>query len=345
MYALVKEEAGKGLSLQDVTIPVPNNNEVLLRVRGASICGTDVRIFDWSESIRGWMNPPVIIGHEFAGEVLEVGKGVKRPRPGDLVSVESRIACGECYQCNTGRKHLCSDLKIIGIHTNGGFAQYATVPKESAFRVDNTLSLEIACMMDPLGLAVHAALDEDICGYTVAVFGSGPTGILAGSAAKAGGAEKVITMGTTAYRLELAKKMGADYIINVGESDPKRAITEITRGKGVDLVLEMSGSQAAINLGLEILKKGGKFTAFGIPRTPVTIDWTNELVMKGIRLQAIIGRKIFHTWYKAMALLNTGKIDPRPLITHKMKLTDYAKAFDILKSKEKNCGKIMFLID
>jgi threonine 3-dehydrogenase len=199
--------------------------------------------------------------------------------------------------------------------------------------------------MDALGLAVHAALDEDVSGYTVAVFGSGPTGILAGAAAKAGGAEKVIIAGRTEYRLNLARKMGADHTVNVREVEPKEAIMEVTSGRGADLVLEMSGAQSGINAGLEVLRKGGKFTAFGVPRGPVTIDWTNELVMKGIRLQAIIGRKIFHTWYKMMALLNTGKIDPRPVITHKIKLTDYQDAFDMLKAKEKKCGKIMFVVD
>ncbi len=345
MYAVVKEVRDKGLSLKDVPIPVPKDNEVLLKVKGASICGTDVIIYDWSETVRGWMNPPVIIGHEFAGEVLETGKGVKHLKPGDLVSVESRIACGECYQCNTGRKHLCRNLKIIGIHTNGGFAQYAAVPKESTWRVDKTFPIESACLMDALGLAVHAALDEDVCGYNVVVFGSGPTGILAGSAAKAGGAKKVIIIGTTQYRLELAKKMGADYIVNIKKSDPKEVIMELTNGEGVDLVLEMSGAQAAINVALEVLKKGGRFTAFGIPRQQVVIDWTNELIMKGIRIHAIIGRQIFHTWYKVMALLNTGKIDPKPIITHKMKLTDYEDAFSMLKTKPKKCGKIMFVVD
>ncbi len=345
MYAVVKEKAEKGLNLKDVPIPVPKYNEVLLKVKGASICGTDVIIFDWSESMRRWMNPPVIIGHEFTGEVLETGKEVKQLKPGDLVSVESRIACGECYQCNTGRKHLCSNLKIIGIHTNGGFAQYATVPKESTWRVDKTMPIETACLMDALGLAVHAALDEDVCGYTVVVFGSGPTGILAGCAAKAGGAKRVIIIGTTQYRLELAKKMGADHIVNIKESDPKDVIMELTKGEGVDLVLEMSGAQAAINVALDVLKKGGRFTAFGIPRQQVVVDWTNELIMKGIRIHAIIGRKIFHTWYKMMALLDTGKIDPKPIITHKMKLTDYENAFDMLKAKPKKCGKIMFVVD
>ncbi len=345
MYAILKEKAMEGLDIKDVPIPILKDDEVLIKVKAASICGTDVHIFDWHESVRGWMNPPVIIGHEFTGEVIEKGKRVKRLRPGDLVSIESRIACGVCYQCNTGRKHLCSNLKIIGVHSNGGFAQYAAVPESSTWKIDNSIPLETACMMDALGLAVHAALDEDVSGYTVAIFGSGPTGILAASAAKAGGAEKTINLGTTQFRLELAKKMGADYIINTKKENPKEIIMNITRGEGVDLVLEMSGAQASINLGLNVLRKGGKFTAFGIPRDNVMIDWTNELVMKGIKLQAIIGRKIFHSWYKMMALLNTGKIDPRPVITHKMKLTDYKKAFDLLKSKEKHCGKIMFTVD
>jgi len=345
MYALVKKDAGRGLDLENAQVPVPAENGVLLKVKGASICGTDVRIFDWDESVRKWMNPPVIVGHEFTGEVCEVGKRVRRLKPGDLVSIESRISCGHCYQCNTGRKHLCSNLKIIGVHTNGGFAQYAAVPEESAWRIDSDIPLETACMMDVLGLAVHAALDEDVCGYTVAVFGSGPAGILAGCAAKAGGAERVMTIGTTQFRLELARKMGADHVINIREIDPKEAIFEITQGEGVDLVLEMSGAESAINVGLAVLRKGAKFVAFGIPRESVMIDWTNELVMKGIRLQAIIGRRIFDTWYKMMGLLNTGKIDPRPLVTHRMKLTDYVEAFRILKSKEKNCGKIMFVFD
>jgi threonine 3-dehydrogenase len=345
MYAVWKKEPGEGLTLEEAAVPSPRADEVLLKVQAASICGTDVRIYDWSESMQRWIQPPVIIGHEFAGEVVEVGSEVRRLRPGDRVSVESRIACGECYQCDTGAKHLCTNLKIIGIHRNGGFAQYATVPKGSTWKISDSLSIEAACIMDALGLAVHAALDEDVSGYRVVVFGSGPTGILAAAAAKAGGAEKVIVIGTTEYRLDLARQMGADHIVNIKEAEPTEAIMELTNGKGADLVLEMSGAQSAINVGLEIIRKGGKFTAFGVPRGPVTIDWTNELVMKGIRIQAIIGRKIFHTWYKMMALLNTGKIDPSPVITHKMQLSEYQTAFDLLKAKEKKCGKIMFLID
>jgi len=345
MDALVKEKADKGLNFRDAPTPVPRDNEVLLKVKAAAICGTDVTIFDWGESIRRWIKPPVIIGHEFAGEVLETGKNTKKLRPGDLVSIESRIPCGICYQCNTGRKHLCSNLKIIGVHTNGGFAQYAAVPEESAWKIDKTTPMEVACMMDVLGLAVHAALDEDVCGYTVVVFGSGPAGILAGCAAKAGGAQNVIMIGATQYRLELAKKMGADYIFNIKDTDPKEVIMEITKGEGVDLVLEMSGAQSAINVGLEVLKKGSRFTAFGIPRQRVTIDWTNELIMKGIRIHAIIGRKIFDTWYKMMTLVNMGRIDPKPLVTHKYKLTDYMDAFNILRAEDRKCGKIMFAID
>jgi threonine 3-dehydrogenase len=345
MYAVVKKKPGKGLSLEEKPVPVPGDDDVLLKVRAASICGTDVHIFDWHQSIRQLVKPPVTIGHEFAGEILEVGKEVKGLKPGDLVSIESRIPCGECYQCNIGDRHLCSNLKIIGIHVDGGFAQYAVVPRASTWKVDKKTPLETACMMDVVGLAVHAALDEDVCGYTVVVFGSGPAGILSGCAAKAGGAERVITVGLSQYRLELAKKMGTDHVVNITESDPKDAIMEITNGRGADLVLEMSGSQDAINVGLEVLKKGGKFTAFGVPRGSVTVDWTNELIMKGVKLQAIIGRRIFHTWYKMMALLNTGKIDPRPLVTHKMKLTDYPKAFEVLRSRDKPCGKIMFVVD
>ena len=345
MDAVFKERAEKGLNFRDAPVPVPHDDGVLLKVKAASICGTDVGIYNWIESLRRWITPPVIIGHEFAGEVVEVGKKVKQLKPGDIVSVESRIACGECYQCKTGAKHLCSNLKIIGIHTNGGFAQYAAVPKESTWKLGKGFPIETACMMDALGLAVHAALNEDVCGDTVVVFGSGPTGILAGCAAKAGGAKMLIMVGATQYRLDLAKKMGADHIININDTDPKEAITEITKGEGVDLVLEMSGAQQAINVALDVLSKGGRFVAFGIPRKPVVIDWTNELIMKGIRIQAIIGRKIFHTWYKATALLNTGKIDPLPLITHTMKLSEYERAFDMLKSREKNCGKIMFEVD
>jgi threonine 3-dehydrogenase len=345
MYAVFKDKADIGLNLRDAPEPVPTDSDVLLKVKAASICGTDVGIYNWIESLRRWITPPVIIGHEFAGEVVEVGKKVKQLHPGDIVAVESRIACGECYQCNTGAKHLCSNLRIIGIHTNGGFAQYAAVPKESTWKLGKGFPIESACMMDALGLAVHATLEEDVCGYTVVIFGSGPTGILAGCAAKAGGAQMVIMVGATPYRLDLAKKMCADHTIYINDTEPQEAIMEITKGEGVDLVLEMSGAQQAINVAFAVLKKGGRFVAFGIPRKPVVIDWTNELIMKGIRIRAIIGRKIFHTWYKTMALLNTGKIDPLPLITHKMKLTEYEKAFELLKGRERNCGKIMFEVD
>jgi threonine 3-dehydrogenase len=343
MKAIVKKSEGKGLQLEEKPIPSPKEDEVLVKVEGAAICGSDVHIYDWDGWSQKRIKPPRVLGHEFCGEVVEVGRSVRRLQLGDFISVESRHYCGICYQCNTGKRHLCSRLEIVGVDTDGGFAEYAAIPETCAWKIDRSLPLEVASLMDPLGLAIHAALDEDVSGHTVAVFGCGPTGILAGVAAKAGGAEKVISISRTPFRLELAKKMGSDYVINTYVENPEELVREITGGEGVDFVLEMSGSQQAINTGLTILKRGGRLTAFGLPRQPVAVDWTNEVVMKGIRINAVMGRKIWETWYKMMGLLNTGKIDPIPVVTHRLPLSEFQKAFDELKSKEKKCGKVLLI--
>jgi threonine 3-dehydrogenase len=341
MKGLFKETRGPGIALKETPEPRPGEREILVEVKGVAICGTDVQIYNWSAWCEYLVQLPVLTGHEFAGTVLEVGEKVTRVQPGDFVSVESRIWCESCYQCGTGKRHLCAKLRIIGVHNNGGFARYAVIPETCAWKMPPETPLEIACLMDPIGLAVHAALEEDVSGQTVAVFGCGPVGILAACAAKAGGAEKVIAASRTPYRMALAKTMGVDETIDIKARDPLEAITEFTDGDGVDLVLDMSGAEAAINTGLKVLKRGGRFTAFGLPTKPVTVDWTNQIVFKGIRISAIMGRRIWDTWYKAVGLLNTGKLDPTPIVTHRFPLEEYQRAFDILNSREKEVGRIL----
>jgi threonine 3-dehydrogenase len=343
MKGLFKDGPGIGLTLKETVEPRPGENDLLVEVKGVAICGSDVQIYNWSDWCERILQLPVLTGHEFAGEVLEVGEKVKGFEPGDFVSVESRVYCGTCYQCRTGKRHLCNNLRIIGAHQNGGFARFAVIPEICAWKMPPDTPLEVACIMDPIGLAVHAALEEDVSGLSVAVFGCGPVGILAGSAAKAGGAQRVIAASRTPYRMALAKRMGVDETIDITTQDPFEAIMDFTDGEGVDFVLDMSGAQTAINTGLKVLKRGGRFTAFGIPTKPVTVDWTNQIVFKGIKISAIMGRRIWETWYKAVGLLNTGKLDPTPVVTHRFPLEEYQTAFDILQSKEKEVGRILLL--
>lgn len=343
MRALVKTAPGLGATLSTVDIPRPSPRELLVRVQATSICGTDLHIYEWDPWAQSRVRLPRRFGHEMAGEVVEVGSAVTLVRPGDFVSADSHIFCGICLQCRTGRAHVCANLAILGVDVDGCFADYAVIPESSAWKNDSSLPPDVACVQDPVGNAVYATLVEDVSGKSVAVLGCGPTGLFAVGVARASGAGPIFAVDEHEFRLDLARQMGATQTIRAGE-DVDRAILDRTGGVGVEVVLEMSGSPAAIKSGFRALARGGRFTAFGLPREPLAeFDLANDVIFKGARVIGITGRELFRTWHQMASLLNSGALDPRLVITHRFPLDRYQEAFDLLRSPDARCGKVVLI--
>jgi len=342
MKAIFKKERKPGAELDVVDIPEINPDEVLVKVKVASICGTDVHIYRWNKWAQNRIKPPLIIGHELAGEVVEVGTNVKSLKVGDFVSAETHIPCNHCFQCKTGKQHICKNVSILGVDINGIFADYAALPEICAWKNSEKIPFEFASVQEPLGNAVYATLEGGgITGRKVAIFGCGPTGLFATGVARVSGASEIISVGKHEFRMEIAKKMGADHILKYPDDDIVKLIKEITGGEGVDVVLEMTGSQDAINNGFSVLKKGGRFTAFGIPSEKVEIDVANNVIFKGAVIIGISGRKMFDTWYTVANLLESKRIDISPVITHKFPLEEFEKGFELMMSEERKAAKIL----
>ena len=340
MKALIKEEAGPGAVLRDIDAPKPQRDELLIRVRRASICGSDLPIYNWTSWAPERIRTPMVFGHEFCGEVADTGSATRGFKKGDFVSVESHIYCGLCYQCQNGQRHVCQNLKIIGVDAPGGFAQYARVPARCAWKHSDKSLQKIGSLFEPLGNAVYATLVEDVVGRSVAVMGAGPQGLFAIQVAKVSGAQPVVAVEGSPYRQKLAKKMGADLVFEPADPHILERLKELGRG-GVDVVLEMSGAPPAIELALKAVRNGGRVTAFGIPPKKITLDWEQDVIFKGIRILGICGREVFQTWYTMERLLRSGALDVRPVVTHTFPLKDFRKAFAIMTSPEKKCGKVV----
>jgi len=335
MKALVKETPAPGLSLRDVPVREPGPGEILVRIKAASICGTDLHIWRWDHWAAGRLRPPVITGHEFTGVVEAVGPGVSTPRVGDHVSLESHVVCHTCYQCRTGKGHICQNTRILGVDTNGGFAEYATVPAENAWVNPSDLPWEIAAVLEPFGNAVHTVYSGvGVEGKTVLVTGAGPIGLMAIAVARASGATLVVATDLQPYRLEFARRMGADRTVHVGEEDPVEVVRDLTGGQGVEVLLEFSGSEGAIHQGLQALMPGGEARILGIPSDPIRFDLAGELVMRGITAVGIAGRRLYETWYQGSGLIYSGRVDLGPLITHRFAMADYREAFELLERGE-----------
>jgi len=342
MRAIMKTRPGPGFEMVEVPIPTPGPRDVLIKVKATSICGTDRHIYHWNAWAAGRIKPPLTIGHEVAGHVVEVGRDVTLLKVGDFVSAESHIPCTVCPVCRNGQQHICARLKILGIDTPGTYAEYAVIPETVAWKNDPDLDPAIASIMEPLGNAVYTVLAEPVTGLTVAVFGDGPAGLNAVAVARAAGAGTIFHIGKYPFRLELGRKMGSDVALNI--TDPAtnvvQTILEATDGFGVDVVLEMTGSQQAIDDGIKVLRKGGRFSAFGLPSGPVQID-LNGLVFKGARILGINGRLMWQTWFQMAGLLRSGKLDPSPVITHRIPLDDFEKGFQAMDSADRMVGKVV----
>jgi threonine 3-dehydrogenase len=341
MKAIQKVSPGRGAKLVEVPIPDPTSHQVLVKVRAASICGTDVHIYNWDSWASHRIRPPMIFGHEFAGEVVKVGSQVEHIAVGDHVSAETHIPCGGCYQCRTGQMHICQNLEIVGVDRDGCFAEYIAVPEICCIKNDKDLPWEVAAIQEPLGNATYCVSESEVAGKSVAIFGDGPIGIFATGIARAYGATSVIVCGMQKFRLNLIRGFHPDHVIDVTKDDPRRVIKDITKGQCVDVVLEMSGSEKAIHDGLAVVKSGGTFVAFGIPSKPIHLDLAEEVIFKGIRILGIIGRKMFETWHEVANLLGSGRLDVSSVLTHRFPLEKIDEAMALLTTKEIQAGKII----
>lgn len=339
MKALVKHHQDVGAELQEVDIPKIGDLDVLIKVKATSICGTDVHIYNWDEWSASRVKPPYVFGHEFAGEVVEVGSKVTKVEKGDYVSAETHIVCHNCPQCLTGKFHICENTQIIGVDTNGCFAEYVALPEENLWKNPEDMPTDIASIQEPMGNAVHTVLNGDVAGKNVAIIGCGPIGLMAVGVAKAAGASQVIAFDLNPYRLELAEKMGATTVVNSGEEDPVAKAKSLTNNHGVDVVCEMSGHPVAMDQGFKMIMNGGRVSILSLPVKPVTLDITNDVVFKGVEVQGITGRKMFETWQQVSRLLQSNQVDVTPIITHHLPLEDFEKGFALMN--EGKCGKVV----
>jgi len=336
--ALVKEAPGPGFVLKDVPIPTIRDDEVLIRVKRAGVCGTDVHIYEWDDWAKGRCRPPFVVGHEFAGEVTEVGKLVTDVRPGDRVTAEGHIVDGRCPLCRTGNAHVCPYTKIIGVDRDGCFAEYIAMPATNVWHLDDNVSFDIGGIHDPMGNAFHTALTASIPGSTVLVTGCGPIGIFAVGICRAAGASRIIATDVNEKRLALARTMGANDAVH--PQDAERAVKAATSGLGVDVVLEMSGVPSAVHQAFALVRVGGRVQMLGIPAKPMEVNLATEIIFKGITIYGVVGRKMYDTWIQMTQFLRSGQFDPTPVITHRFPLERFDDAIAAIKGGE--AGKVIF---
>jgi threonine 3-dehydrogenase len=334
MLAVVKPEAKPGVELREVKIPGFGRTDVLVKVKVASICGTDLHIYEWDRWAANRIHPPLIPGHEFCGEVVAYGDEVTSVKEGDFVSAEMHVACGKCLQCRTGEGHICQNVKIIGVDADGAFAEYVVIPESNIWKLDPAIPQEYASILDPLGNAVHTVLAGEIAAKTVAITGCGPIGLFSIAVARAAGATTVFAIEVNEHRRTVAQKMKADYVIDPSREDARGLVLEKTGGLGVDVVLEMAGHPNAIRTAFDIVRRGGRISLLGLTSKPVSLNFSEDIIFKGITIQGINGRRMYQTWYQMTALLKAGKLDLHPVITDRISMKDFSQAMDRLKTGE-----------
>lgn len=331
MLAVLKEKAAPGITLKEIPVPKPKKDEVLVKVIYASICGTDIGIYNWIPWAQSHITPPQVMGHEMVGEIVEINSKEKTPlQPGDLVSSETHIFCQNCYQCSIKNYHICENMKLFGIGRDGSFAQYATIPVRTTWKNDTRIPVEAMSVQEPLGNAVNVVTKANVKDKKVLVMGLGPTGLCAGMVAKAYGAKEVVGVNRRDYRRKLAMEIGFDRVVE--NLDEKEYGT-------FDAVLEMSGNRLGIEIALDAARIAGKLIAFGIPKETISIDWGKYMINKELSIESVFGRMIWDTWKDTTELLVSGKVDLRKIITHRFKLSEFEKAMEVMKSGE--CGKIL----
>jgi threonine 3-dehydrogenase len=331
MKALVKKERRPGLWLEDVPEPEVGINDVLIRVDRTGICGTDLHIYKWDDWAQRTIPVPMVVGHEFVGEVTKVGANVKDFFPGEIVSAEGHVVCGRCRNCLAGRRHLCKDTVGIGVNRAGAFAEYISVPMTNVWHHRNEIDRDVASIFDPFGNAVHTALSFPVLGEDVLITGAGPIGIMAAAVVKHAGARFVVVTDVNDYRLDLARQMGATVALNVKSGQPlKEVVKQLGMKEGFDVGLEMSGNPAALRDMIDHMCHGGKIAMLGIPSEQVPFDW-NKVVFNMLTIKGIYGREMYETWYKMTVMLETG-LDLKPAITHRFHFTEFEKGFEVMMS-------------
>ncbi len=337
MKALSKLKAQPGIWMTDVPVPELGHNDVMIKIRKTAICGTDVHIYNWDEWSQKTIPVPMVVGHEYIGEIVAIGQEVKGFNIGDRVSGEGYITCGHCRNCRGGRTHLCRNTIGVGVNRPGCFAEYLVIPAFNAFKIPDNIPDELAAIFDPFGNAVHTALSFDLVGEDVLVSGAGPIGIMAAAICKHVGARHVVITDVNEYRLDLAKKMGVTRAVNVSKENLTDVMKELGMTEGFDVGLEMSGAPPAFRTMLSTMNHGGRIALLGIPPSDMAIDW-GQVIFKGLFIKGIYGREMFETWYKMAALIQSG-LDLSPIITHQFPIDEFQKGFDIMRSGQS--GKVI----
>jgi threonine 3-dehydrogenase len=332
MQALVKRQAEQGLWLEEVPLPEVGINDVLIKVKRTAICGTDLHIYNWDAWARKTIEVPMVVGHEFVGEIARVGANVNDFRPGQIVSGEGHVVCGRCRNCMAGRRHLCAFTSGIGVNRPGAFAEYLVLPMSNVWEHRPGIDLDVAALFDPFGNAVHTALKYDLLGEDVLITGAGPIGVMAAAVCRHAGARHVVITDVIDRRLALGAKLGATRTVNVTRETLADVQRELGMDEGFDVGLEMSGSPAAFNDMLDSMCHGGKIAILGIPGEPFAIDW-NKVVFNMLTLKGIYGREMYETWYKMSVLIESG-LDISPVITHRLDYREFQHGFDVMNSGE-----------
>ncbi|STQ91449.1 L-threonine 3-dehydrogenase [Iodobacter fluviatilis] len=337
MKALSKLEAAPGLTMNQVEKPAIGHNDLLIKIKKTAICGTDIHIWKWDDWAQKTIPVPMHVGHEYVGTVVEIGSEVQGFKIGDRVSGEGHITCGHCRNCRAGRRHLCRNTVGVGVNRPGAFAEYLVLPAFNAFPIPDDISDDLAAIFDPFGNAVHTALSFNMVGEDVLITGAGPIGIMAVAIAKHVGARHVVITDVNEYRLDLARKMGATRAVNVLNEDLKDVMSDLKMTEGFDVGLEMSGNPQAFRTMLETMQHGGKVALLGIPPADTAIDW-NQVIFKGLEIKGIYGREMFETWYKMVALIQSG-LDITPIITHHFHVDEFKQGFEAMLSGQS--GKVI----
>ncbi|HHW17484.1 MAG TPA: L-threonine 3-dehydrogenase [Firmicutes bacterium] len=331
MKGILKKEPVKGAVLAD-NIPVPKvkDDEILVRVKATAICGTDLHIYEWTPWAETRVKLPMVFGHEFAGEIVEVGSRVRRFKVGQRVAGETHISCGHCYQCLTGNAHICENMKIIGVHVPGSFAEYIAIPESCAWPLDDNIDFEQGAFLEPMGVAMHGVQAGAVGGQNVLILGCGPIGLMGVGIARAYGANEIICSEPVAEKLKVAKTMGATVTLQPGKDDLLEGVMRATGGRGADVVIDFSGSARAIADGLRFLKKGGRMVLVGLPDKPVMLDLVDGIIYKEATLVGITGRTMYGTWYECEKVLKSGKLDLGPIVGGRFDLKDFDQAFEAI---------------
>ena len=337
MKALAKLKAEPGIWMTEVPKPELGHNDILIKIRKTAICGTDIHIYNWDQWSQNTIPVPMVVGHEYVGEVVALGQEVRGFSIGDRVSGEGHITCGHCRNCRAGRTHLCRNTQGVGVNRDGAFAEYLVLPAFNAFKLPDEVSDDLAAIFDPFGNAVHTALSFDLVGEDVLITGAGPIGIMAAAVARHVGARHVVITDVNEYRLALARNMGVTRAVNVSNESLDTVMNELGMTEGFDVGLEMSGVPAAFSDMLDKMNHGGKIAMLGIPPSEMAIDWT-KVIFKGLVLKGIYGREMFETWYKMASLIQSG-LDLSPMITHHYKVDDFQQGFDAMRSGQS--GKVI----